>query len=105
MPFQTANDYYSFELSVKHNYRHSLEPAARNFLDTLIETSKKRARKLSKASIYWRAQRGCDLTSVKHSDNIMLAFPYDSDRMKPRQRQATEGRVNVRGIPCLYLAT
>ena len=34
-----------------------------------------------------------------------VAVPYSARRMKPLTDRATEGRVNAKGIPCLYLST
>lgn len=36
---------------------------------------------------------------------MRVAYPYGPKRMVPLSDRATEGRVNAKGIPCLYLAT
>jgi len=58
----------------------------------------------------WRAQLGNE-TSERHIDETDLTImveepvPYPRARMKPLRNAAHEGRVNPKGIPCLYLAT
>jgi RES domain-containing protein len=56
----------------------------------------------------WRAQLGSDWDDVETEGRIVIAQipgPLAPERMKPRRNEAIEGRVNPRGIPCLYLAT
>jgi hypothetical protein len=54
---------------------------------------------LSKDSILYRSQLGCDF------DDDGIPIPYPALRMFPLEKSATEGRANPKGIPYLYLAT
>ena len=53
----------------------------------------------------WRAQVGHDWEG-KEQDDIKYdePIPFSPERMKPLRGTAHEGRVNPRGIPCLYVA-
>lgn len=56
--------------------------------------------------LFWRAQLGHYLRRVgKLSDGYKEEVAYGPSRMKPRAERASEGRVNPKGIPCLYLST
>lgn len=54
----------------------------------------------------WRAQVGHDW-EPREQDNVQYEepIPFRAERMKPRHGSAFEGRVNPRGIPCLYTAS
>lgn len=100
-------DYYDFALSLKQKARHVLEDRAVQFLATLVETAANgRRHKLQKETILWRAQLGCDFRT-ESEDNAIVEIPcaWGPERMVPRPDRSTEGRVNPKGIPCLYLCT
>ena len=71
----------------------------------------------NRALSLWRAQRGCrvciELPGKQQSwkdDTDSCGYPLDCrpfsvERMKPEPEKAKEGRINPKGIPCLYLAT
>ncbi len=103
MAFETWRDYLVFEKSVKMELRYRLSKKSEVFLNEIWETSKSRIRKIEKGTLFWRAQIGHDWR--EENDGVEMPSPHCSDRMKPRRYQATEGRVNAKGIPCLYLAT
>lgn len=49
----------------------------------------------------WRTEPCFDLSGVEvMSFTVQAAYP--ADRMYPLQDRATEGRVNAKGVPCLY---
>lgn len=103
MAFKTWRDYWIFEKSVKTELRYRLSKTSEVFLNEIWETSKSRKSKIEKGTLFWRAQIGHDWR--EENDGIEMPSPHISDRMRPRMNQATEGRVNAKGIPCLYLAT
>jgi len=76
------------------------------FLNTLLETSKQRHRRISEGKYVWRAQLGY-ATEERLQDDVVCEEPvaYPPERMKPPSHVAHEGRVNPKGIPCLYVAT
>jgi hypothetical protein len=75
--------------------RHVLDAKNQAFLDTVIETSEKRRRRIEAGSRLWRAQLG----SVDERN------PFLPERMSPLADRANEGRVNPKGIPCFYCST
>jgi hypothetical protein len=108
--------YFRFEQSVKQETRYLYGLRVRAFLDCVRATISSRKRKLAKDRVLWRAQLGhasqlvtLDAAKVWESRSsgpmeIEVPAPYGCDRMKPQARFAREGRVNPKGIPCLYLA-
>ena len=54
----------------------------------------------------WRAQLGCDWQEEQQDgESFEVQVPYPPKRMKPCAEKGSDGRVNPRGITCLYLAT
>ncbi|MGA6950656.1 MAG: RES family NAD+ phosphorylase, partial [Candidatus Sulfotelmatobacter sp.] len=58
------------------------------------ESAKQRVFCVERDWNFWRAQPGCRGKRVLR--------PHPAKRMKPQPDKATEGRVNPKGIPCLY---
>ncbi len=60
---------------------------------------------LKSGQIFWRAQLGnVWLEREQDGETYELPYAYPAERMKPLSDQASEGRANAKGIPCLYLA-
>jgi hypothetical protein len=77
-----------------------------NFLETVLATSHERRKKIPSGSIFWRAQQGHGSCTESHEEiEYDVPAPLEPERMKPLADAAREGRVNPKGIPCLYLAT
>ena len=74
------------------------------FLDAIVATSGCRRRRLPKGRSLFRAQRGYVMREDREAEAETpdALFP---ERMKPLREGASEGRVNPKGKPCLYLAT
>ena len=110
--FESSHDYYMFAHSVKCKARHILDAKSRRFLETVLETSQKRKEPINKGSVLyrsqlanrWRTQPIPDENGVE-VDSVEVPIPAHRKRMVPRPNRATEGRVNAKGIPCLYLST
>lgn len=95
----------SFAYAVQHTSRFVHDKSVTAFLDTLFETSKHRHRKISCDKYVWRAQLGATTQDMVQDDvEYTEPVPYPAERMKPLPRMANEGRVNPKGIPCLYVA-
>lgn len=82
------------------------------FLMALHKSSRHRVSKIEKGTILWRAQLGGasnpghDLPDFGRGIvSYTFLGPHGQDRMIPLAEKATEGRVNPKGIPCLYVAT
>jgi RES domain-containing protein len=106
--FESWSDYGMFAEQVRRKARHVLDRQCNRFLKAVIKTSEKRARILVKGELLWRAQLGHDWRSeTLHGGaiRVQVAIPYSPRRMTPLPDRAAEGRVNAKGIPCLYLST
>jgi hypothetical protein len=104
--FDSWQDYWNFAQSVKHNARYVFEDYVDKFLRTVIATSKGRKRVLPSGRHLWRAQQGYDWKTFSYEEEESTELgPLPPARMKPPLHSAREGRVNPKGIPCLYLAT
>jgi hypothetical protein len=108
--FKSGLSFLHFGESVRCRYRYARTPAVDEFLAALIETSQARVRILPAGSTYWRAQLGTDTAERKLEDPDQTIYydedvPLPANRMVPLPNAAHEGRVNPKGIPCLYLAT
>jgi len=104
--FPSWRSYQEFERSVRCDLRYVRSAESEEFLNSLLITASPRTLKLEKGLQFWRAQLGNDWREERQDDvafQIECAFP--KDRMKPRPDRASEGRVNPKGISCLYLAT
>lgn len=108
--FESHEDYRRFANSVEHRSRYLFEPHVNEFLRSIAETGQKRQKALRAGAILWRAQLGHSWDSVSvnpedpDAEQMEVPAPYPIGRMKPLPHAATEGRVNPKGIPCLYLS-
>ena len=120
--------YDRFVENAMRRFRYHLDQQDREFLAAVAETAQRRIVSLSAGSVLWRAQKsdlvdnvtfntqneedkedydvagGADLEKEPLRIEIPCKVPFPPERMKPRQEVAQEGRVNVKGIPCLYAA-
>ncbi len=106
MTFQSKFAFRDFVASVRRAYRYIRTTEQQVFLDAVSATAPSRAVPMKPGYILWRAQLGHDLR--KHEQDGVtheIATAHPIARMKPIPGKVSEGRVNVRGIPCLYLAT
>ncbi|MGV7219227.1 RES family NAD+ phosphorylase [Bradyrhizobium sp. UFLA05-112] len=103
--------YNQFVKSVKSEMRYVWSKDTNAFLDEVLATSASRKQIIRKGFIgLWRAQIGCDSEEMSQTDGTITAVydedrPFTAARMKPIPNWFSEGRVNPRGIPYLYLAT
>lgn len=108
--FKSAWSFMEFSHSVRYRYRYARTTDVETFLSALIETAEARSKSIPSPSIFWRAQLGTAKAERKIEDpELTVLFeediPLAADRMVPLRNAAHEGRVNPKGIPCLYLAT
>ena len=97
---------FSFHVQEKYRYIHNQDTV--RFLNAVRETIKNREKYFPKNTKFWRAQLGSSKSEGVKFQNKKLnqkAIPHPPERMKPPAEGAKEGRVNSKGIPCLYLAT
>ncbi len=104
--FNSWQDYRKFAYSVMRQARYVFPKEVDEFLNNVLKTSQGRSKTLKEGSNLWRAQHGYRWRTLKQdSFTFEVPVPYPADRMKPLNHSALEGRVNPKGIPCLYLAT
>lgn len=105
MHFDNWNAYSIFAHSIRSESRLIHGEQAQNFLAAIARSAHKRTGTLGKNKALWRAQIGCDYRETEQYGAPMEEeVPFSSSRMKPLRNSAHEGRVNPRGIPCLYAA-
>ena len=100
--FESCWSYWKFKDEVARRRRYIRTPVADEFLRAVAATCDQRAKTLRAGCIFWRAQLGHDVRPLADGEP---EAPHRSARMKPEAGRAFEGRVNPKGIPCLYLAT
>jgi RES domain-containing protein len=110
--FESWKQYGKFSHFVKRKARHILNARNQQFLDTVVETSAKRKGFIEKGAVLWRAQPGNAWRTERvldkngqEIDSFEVEDPYPPERMMPLADRATEGRVNPKGIPCVYFST
>jgi hypothetical protein len=113
--FASLHSYSEFEHSVKSKTRFVHDDAVREFLKTILETSRVRRRKISKDRIFFRAQSGFTWATEpirigfgeeeEIVDVIDVEATHPTERMVPKAEYVGDGRVNPKRIPCLYLAS
>jgi len=104
--FASWQSYRTFAWSVKRKARYVFEDHVDEFLGTVVATSEGRKRSFPSGRVLWRAQHGHDFETIRQDEHeFEVPAPFSSDRMKPLPYSAREGRVNPKGLPCLYLAT
>jgi hypothetical protein len=103
--------YQHFSHGIQKNYRYCYDQDTFDFLRALLTSSGDRRKLLVAGTILWRAQRGCreERHPFADKDEALFGFmvkclPHPKERMRPEKGKTREGRVNPKGIPCLYLA-
>jgi RES domain len=104
--FSSWNSYWAFSHAVRFRSRFIHDRQVATFLRAISATAKQRVTALSSGKALWRAQVGHALDPRKQ-DGVEYdePVPFNAERMKPLRSSAHEGRVNPRGIPCLYAAS
>jgi hypothetical protein len=106
--FRSDDDYDYFASLILNRARYVLDDWQQSFIYTVLETSKKRTAVIEAGEVLWRAALGgIPEEGVCQHDVFYLESlsPHTLERMKPLRDRAQEGRVNPKGIPCLYMAT
>lgn len=101
--FESWRSYWQFARSVRTKHRYLHADSVKSFLKVVLETGRKRATVIPKGAILWRSQLGAIFVSMVDSD-MEEERPFPPERMIPQKNSAKEGRVNPKGIPCLYLS-
>lgn len=109
MPFADWFSYTEFSYSVRRSFRFDRSDEDAAFLDAVLEGASRRCVIYPPSRPLWRAQLGCDVVDassflpIEPKFELMVRTPFGEKRMVPLNN-AREGRVNPKGIPCLYLS-
>jgi hypothetical protein len=104
--FDSPESYYVFAHSVRRKARYVFEDQVDKFLHTVLATSNTRKIDFPSKRFLWRAQLGDHREEIEINGELSMdQGPLPSARMKPLAHSPHEGRVNPKGIPCLYLTT
>jgi len=96
--FKSLSSYEIFSREVARQRRYVRTSEAEEFLRAVASTCKPRLQLVRKGMPLWRAQLPSHFEETTDD-------PLPPCRMKPKRERAFEGRVNPKGIPCLYLST
>jgi hypothetical protein len=102
--FPSAKAFRTFRQEILRERRYLWSKAAQEFLEGVAATCRRRFKTVPAGHRYWRAQLGHQSRFDDQSGERVIS-PYPEERMKPVSDEAVEGRVNPKGIPCLYFAT
>src|ERR1017187_9766482 len=102
--FSSDNSFAEFCDYVRKTARHFLDGNRLDFLETVRQQSKDSVHIVPMSTALWRAQIGV-LEPGRRPRLDGRRSPLGKKRMKPKLDSVGEGRVNPKGIPCLYAAT
>ena len=107
MSFRSWSSYGDFAREVTRNNRYIHSNDVKDFLSNVLATSESRGRVFPLGSVFWRAQLGSKSHPLFYVGEKVVhrPEPFPPERMKPKPSEAPEGRVNPKGMTCLYLAT
>jgi hypothetical protein len=103
-----VSEYPLFTRKVKTERRHILDDEQLKFLESVYVSIETRTLYLPSNSLLWRARRGHNgYRKVRWTQHqyLEIELPLAIEDMKPRPDRSAEGRVNPKGIPCLYCST
>lgn len=110
--FASAYSYRDFQFTVRKKARYFHDEGVRNFLEAVLQTSESRTDTIKQHTVLCRAQRGYTWRTEKMvgeegGEEVEVEGPdaFGQERMKPNADFVLDGRVNPRGIACLYLAS
>jgi len=106
--FASTDSYNRFEQTVKRKARYVHDDEVRAFLAVVVETSQTRKKSIEASTVLWRAQRGYTWRTEnqgQEEEEFEVPDALEPERMRPKAEFVGDGRVNPRGIPCLYLAS
>jgi hypothetical protein len=102
--FSSPTAFRMFRQEILRERRYLWSKAAQEFLQGVAATCRRRLTIVPGGKRFWRAQLGHQSYFDNESGERIIK-PHPEERMKPLSDEALEGRVNPKGIPCLYFAT
>lgn len=103
--FRSWEGYKVFVRTVTRETRYILDGEVKEFLEVVLATCQPRILSVPLGTIYWRAQLGHEWgKALPPYEKQDAPVPFPPARLIPLPHVASEGRVNPKGISCLYLA-
>ncbi|MGD9657776.1 MAG: RES family NAD+ phosphorylase [Methylocystis sp.] len=102
--FQSWRSYSLFRQEVARTVRYVRTPETTKFLEAVAQSARSRVLGIQKGRRFYRAAVTHHDEMVEEIEDVMPA-PALPSRMMPLPDRATEGRINPKGIPCLYMAS
>ena len=110
--FKSHRDYHHFQREVLKSRRYIRSPETAAFLQAITATCSTRESIVKLGDVLRRAQVAHGLRPIYQTGDDgkdiyinEVECAASKARMLPLRDQASDGRVNSRGIPCLYMAT
>lgn len=105
MAKQFFKSHLDFEYFKRETFdrRYFRADATEQFLISVLDSCSSRLSVLKTNEVLFRAQLGHDWRPTELG--AAAPIPYSVERMKPLGDRAHEGRINPKGIPCLYAAS
>ena len=101
--FSSWRSYALFRREVTRAARYVHSPETTSFLEAIAFGAETRAKIIKAGQQFYRAQVAHHDQLIEEIDDTIPA-PALPERMLPLADRAAEGRVNPKGIPCLYMA-
>lgn len=109
--FESEQIFDHFRNEVLKRRRFVREEKAQKFLDALASTAEDRTINLKSGECLWRAQNGSNTKKFPQqtpgggTTQVEKEVCLSKDRMTPHENMPTVGRVDPKGISCLYTAS
>ncbi len=103
MGFKRWTSYRDFSYAVRFKGRFALGQETQRFVQVFREQAKRRAERLPRGATLFRVVR--DHVEIELPDGGFDIRGVSEDRIRPKAEYASDGRINPKGIPCLYLAS
>ena len=98
-------DWYKFREFTATHCNIFLPKKQRKFLETIVEVAGKNKKSFNRGDRLFRARKGCEERKIV-GDVLMPAKAFSGKDMNiPPSGKRCAGRVNPKGVPCLYLGT
>lgn len=102
--FSSSDAFWRFASEIATRSRYLRSQESQEFINAVARTCHDRAKPIASGTVFWRAQVGHDWV-VDPENGGRMRGPHSERRMKPLEDRAHEGRINPKGIPCLYVST
>lgn len=104
--FRSWESYSEFVSTVTRRTRYFFDDEVKEFLEGVLATCEHRRDTTTLGTAYWRAQLGHAWgKAAQPYEHLDTQVPFPPERMIPLPNVVCEGRVNPKGISCLYLAS